>query len=229
MSGPYDRVWYAGEQFNRRTMNMLIEAERRYGGKFQYYQGSYNKGVGASAGTHDGGGAVDLWAINPQKALRALRSVGFAARVRNPSQGSWPWHIHGIALGDQQAAPLAKQQMEAYRNGRDGLAGNGPDTFWRPSPIKEWGKNVGPGHDQKKAVDWFVIKRQLAARTPTTKWAVKVLQRNLNAQGWHLITDGVAGPKTRAAFRKYRENQNLGPFNAARKLLNPNFRPVRNK
>jgi len=226
MSGPYDRLWWHGERFNRRTVNMLKAAEKRYGGPFTYYQGSYNSGVSASAGTHDGGGAVDLWVWNdPNRAVKALRNVGFAAWNRT-GRGDWTPHIHAIAIGDKQMSSGARQQVQDYYNGYDGLAGSGRDYHPRPNPIPVWGKNVGVSREPKK-VNWYVIKRQLAAKTPTHKWAVRQLQRELNKQGYHLLIDGKAGPKTRAAFKKYRENHNLGPFNAGRKLLLPNFRAVR--
>jgi len=229
MSGPYSRLWWHGELFNRRTVNMLQAAEQRYGGSFIYYQGSYSSSVSASAGTHDGGGAVDLWCSRPDDAVRALRNVGFAAWNRT-GRGDWTPHIHAIAIGDKQMSSGARAQVQDYFNGRDGLAGHGPDYHWRPNPIKVWGKNVGPGtSDEPKKVNWFVIKRQLQARTPTHKWAVRVLQRELNKQGFHLVIDGNAGPKTRSAFRKYRERHRLGPFEAARKLLLPKYRATRNK
>jgi hypothetical protein len=62
-----------------------------------------------------------------------LRRIGFAAWVRDPSQGDWPYHVHAIAIGDQDMSFAAAQQVVAYKNGRDGLAGNGPDYGPRPT------------------------------------------------------------------------------------------------
>ncbi|HZX07163.1 hypothetical protein [Kribbella sp.] len=90
---------------NRRTVAMVKAAEGLYHSKFAILQGSYNKGgVEASAGTHDGGGAVDVDVRTKSAAQRvavvkALREVGFAAWLRTPAQVNWPHHVHGILAG----------------------------------------------------------------------------------------------------------------------------------
>jgi hypothetical protein len=45
---------------DRMTAQALDKAARRLGYPLTIVQGSYHRGVGASAGTHDGGGVVDL-------------------------------------------------------------------------------------------------------------------------------------------------------------------------
>ena len=57
----------------------------------------------------------------------ALRQVGFAAWLRTPSQGSWPLHIHAIAISDTDLAAAAQKQVGAYYEGRNGLANNAAD------------------------------------------------------------------------------------------------------
>src|SRR5689334_19076486 len=96
------RVYREGVVLNQRTLNMLECAENRLGYKLHVVQGSYNAGgVSASAGTHDGGGALDVSPTDhPGKVVLALREVGFAAWHRVPSQGPWAEHIHAIAIGD---------------------------------------------------------------------------------------------------------------------------------
>lgn len=218
--GAYSRVYWNGKLFNKRTVAMLKEVERRLGYGLTYYQGSYNSSVGASAGTHDGGGAVDLWGKDPEEIIKVMRRVGFAAWVRSPSQGNWPYHIHAIAIGDKELSSGARSQVSAYYNGRDGLASNSADYHPRPSPIPVWkGKRRRP-----KPVKWSVIKRQFKIKNPVSRWAVKKLQRALNDVGYNLVVDGIAGPKTRAVFRGYRRRHKLGPYVAARKLLLPRFR-----
>lgn len=104
-------------------------------------QGSYNRGgVAASAGTHDGGGVVDmrvtgLTASQRGALLRALRQAGFAAWVRQPP--TFSWHIHAVAIGDPDLSRSAKNQVTAYFRGRDGLAGNRPDPHGGPV-VKAW-------------------------------------------------------------------------------------------
>jgi hypothetical protein len=98
-------------------------------------QGSYNKGVTQSGGTHDGGGALDISVFNMTAAqrdrvVRELRETSFAAWYRPPIPGVWGAHIHAIAIGDQEMSPQAAQQVVWYKQGLNGLwpSGGGPDT-----------------------------------------------------------------------------------------------------
>jgi hypothetical protein len=151
----YDRVNFRGYTLDQMTRQAIIDVEHKLGVTLTLFQGSYNAGkVSASAGTHDGGGAVDVKASAPGKSadqiVRAMRSVGFAAWHRLPSQGPWGEHIHAILIGNGRLSSSAENQVRAYRNGRDGLAANRPDPTWRPSPILPYvyppqftrGKNV---------------------------------------------------------------------------------------
>jgi peptidoglycan hydrolase-like protein with peptidoglycan-binding domain len=143
----YHRVVFRGGRMNVRTQVMVRRAElylKQAGvtkNTFSVTQGSYSKGVSASAGTHDGGGALDISVRGrSQKQIsamvKALRQAGFAAWARTPADGFTP-HIHAIAIGDREAAPLAKRQMQNYFAGRNGLANNGIDrnrNVGRPFP-----------------------------------------------------------------------------------------------
>ena len=87
---PGARVHRDGVAINARTRSMLAKAERDLGRRLVLAQGSYNPGGDpTSAGTHDGGGVVDI-SVQGMSArtriavTRALRQVGFAAWVRNP-------------------------------------------------------------------------------------------------------------------------------------------------
>lgn len=138
----YARTTHGGRTVNKRTDDMLHTAETISGVKFTLSQGSYNRGgVAASAGTHDGGGVVDIsvsnWSATTRKnVVQALRKAGFAAWLRTPAQG-FSYHIHACAIGDREMAQGAKNQVTAYFNGRDGLARNGADTD-APRPYPSW-------------------------------------------------------------------------------------------
>ena len=132
---PYKRTTHDGNTVNWRTKAMLLEMERRLGYELSVSQGSYNTGVSASAGTHDGGGAVDLSAFDWKNKVRAGRAVGFAMWHRPAIAGLWPEHIHGIAIGDKEMSSGAAAQVVDYRNHRDGLASHAPDNTWHPDPI----------------------------------------------------------------------------------------------
>ena len=120
-----------GKTVNKRTAAMIRAAQQRAGVNFTLTQGSYHSGTGASAGTHDGGGVVDISVHglpSVKGAVKALRQVGFAAWHRLPSQGPWAAHIHAVAISDTDMSPQAQAQAGAYFQGRDGLADNGRDT-----------------------------------------------------------------------------------------------------
>jgi peptidoglycan hydrolase-like protein with peptidoglycan-binding domain len=130
------RTSYDGHTVNQRTAAMLRAASDRLGRNCHLgiTQGSYNAGgVGASAGTHDGGGAADLdmgalCGKRTRHVVRALRVVGFAAWHRTAIPGVWGEHIHAIAISDPDLAPAAADQVWDYYTHHDGLAGNAVDT-----------------------------------------------------------------------------------------------------
>jgi peptidoglycan hydrolase-like protein with peptidoglycan-binding domain len=130
---PGARVTYRGVTVNTRTRAMLREAQDRLDRSIALTQGSYHKGVGASAGTHDGGGVVDvsvsgMSSSTRTRVVRELRTVGFAAWYRAPIPGVWGAHIHAVAVSDPELATQAQAQVGDYYLGRDGLAGHGPDN-----------------------------------------------------------------------------------------------------
>ncbi|HEU5029477.1 MAG TPA: peptidoglycan-binding domain-containing protein [Spirillospora sp.] len=141
--GPGAKVQRDGYTVNARTQAMLAEAERLLGRKLVLSQGSYNPGGDpSSAGTHDGGGVVDISVTGMSAATRtsvarALRQVGFAAWVRNPNQGDWPWHIHAAAINDTDLSSQAQHQTGDYYLGLNGLADRGADDGPR-IPIQTW-------------------------------------------------------------------------------------------
>jgi peptidoglycan hydrolase-like protein with peptidoglycan-binding domain len=131
--GPGARVPADGVVIDTRTRSMLAEAKRLLGRNVVLLQGSYNRGGDpTSAGTHDGGGVVDISVKGMNSAtrtavVRALRRVGFAAWVRSPDQADWPWHIHAAAINDTDLSSQAQHQIGDYYLGLNGLAGRGPD------------------------------------------------------------------------------------------------------
>jgi hypothetical protein len=131
--GPGARMSRDGAVINTRTRDMLAEAERLLGRRLVLDQGSYNPGGDpTSAGTHDGGGVVDISvegmsAARRTSVARALRRVGFAAWVRSPGQGDWPWHIHAAAISDTDLSSQAQHQTGDYYLGLNGLANRNPD------------------------------------------------------------------------------------------------------
>jgi SLT domain-containing protein/phage-related protein len=90
-------------------------------------QGEYSNGS-LSAGTHLGGGVVDIAAGPGDYALvSALRAAGFAAWLRTPAEG-FAYHIHAVLMNHPDLSPAARAQVASYLAGGNGLANGGPDT-----------------------------------------------------------------------------------------------------
>lgn len=133
------RTTYGGKTVNKRTAALLARAASWAGVTITLTQGSYNAGgVAASAGTHDGGGVVDInvnsWSTATRNAVvLALRKAGFAAWLRTPADG-FAYHIHANAIGDRDMSSSAKSQVVQYFNGTNGLANRARDNFERRWP-----------------------------------------------------------------------------------------------
>ena len=123
---------YSGKRVNTRTRSMLSAADAMLSWGIVLTQGSYTSSNPSSAGTHDGGGVVDVSVTNLTttqrwQTVKALRTVGFAAWLRNPSQGDWPYHIHAAAVSDPDLSQPARNQIHDYYFGRNGLANHAAD------------------------------------------------------------------------------------------------------
>lgn len=142
MASIYDKVKHNGKTVDRYTHFALLAAEARLGYKLTIVQGSYNTSVSASAGTHAGGGVIDLTAYDYARKVRVLRELGFAAWYRAPGEGPWSPHIHAILIGNGKLSSSAQSQVASYKAGRNGLSNNAVDSTWRPSPIRAFPKPV---------------------------------------------------------------------------------------
>jgi hypothetical protein len=126
---------------NRRTTVMLDLAFEKLGFKLEVIQGSYmplGEAADASDATHNGGGVIDLKTdfipadVGIRGTVLALRKIGFAAFHRTDPPFDQD-HIHAVAIGDVQMDPTAKDQVDEYFRGLDGLGNT--DTGPRPDPI----------------------------------------------------------------------------------------------
>ena len=136
--------WIPDEPIDQRTKSALKWVERKSGVKITVVQGSYQArfggGAGASAGTHDAGGVVDVMTIHLTRRqrirlIRWAKKAGFAAWYRN-----WPGNVHShwVLRGHRNLAPLAAQQVRDFDNGRTGLVGALLDRTWRPKVPRRW-------------------------------------------------------------------------------------------
>jgi hypothetical protein len=133
MPRPYAKTTYDGRTVDWLTRAALEDTARRLGYDLTLHQGSYNAGgVTASAGTHDGGGAVDLAPWDHERKVLELRRTGFMAHYRpelwRDGRRVWGAHIHAGLLGNRKASAGLRAQFAEYLDGGDGLAGDGRDT-----------------------------------------------------------------------------------------------------
>ena len=184
------RVEFEGHTLDARTRDMIVAARVGCVAPIEITQGSYNTSVSQSAGTHSGGGAVDIRAIGRsdserEEIVRMLRWVGFAAWLRTPSQGDWPYHVHAIAVGCPDLSSGARNQVTSYKNGRNGLANNGPDTFTRAYVDWTWERyaKTYPNlltEDELSAQDVKDINAYIEARLKAyIGWDAKNLEQQL--------------------------------------------------
>lgn len=212
----YRRVTYSGKRVNYRTRVMLEAAATLFGAPFSLTQGSYNPGgVAASAGTHDGGGVVDISVSSMSDSRRAfavqcLRRVGFFAWLRTPP--SFSYHIHAVACGDREMSAGAKsQQVQGFQD-RNGLANWGPDKPDDPYPkwIDKYGAHVSLDRPSERPWVWEDAPWSLTESNNSSK----VVQRALNVEyddlgGEGLLVDGVFGKKSRARYRLWQKELGL--------------------
>jgi hypothetical protein len=123
---------YGGRRTNTRTADMLRAADGMLSWSITLTQGSYTSSNPGSAGTHDGGGVVDigvnsLSTTQRWQTVKALRTVGFAAWLRTPSDG-FAYHIHACGISDPDMSRAARDQVHDHYFGRNGLANNGADN-----------------------------------------------------------------------------------------------------
>lgn len=130
---PYDLTTYGGQRVDWLTRAALESVASRLARPLVIAQGSYNAGgVAASAGTHDGGGVVDVIPRDKAREVFELRRAGFAAWYRaelwRDGVQVWGPHIHAVLIGNRKLSAGAAVQVREYLAGFDGLAGDGRDV-----------------------------------------------------------------------------------------------------
>lgn len=132
---PFDRTPTSGPGLDNKTRAALDLVERDLGYQLTIVQPSYNSSVGASGGTHAGGGVIDLAPYDHRRKVKALRDRGFAAWYRGRRPGLWGPHIHAVLIRHGRLSPQAADQVGDYLAGRNGLADHAPDPNpYRPAP-----------------------------------------------------------------------------------------------
>jgi hypothetical protein len=182
--------------------------EKKLGFELYCFQGSYNRGgVAQSGGTHDLGGAIDVSICpagsNVNKAdliVKTLRQFGWAAWHRTPAQGDWGHHIHAVDSGDRDLSEGAARQVAEYRQGFDGLAGDGSDDGPRIALVAR-------RYPPLPYVSLANVQAQAEKGGPRVLRGVRRIQRALLAHGdSDLVVDGRFGPKTKKAYAQFEKS-----------------------
>lgn len=185
MPNPYDRTTHDGKTVDWLTHMALIEAQGHLGYELTVVQGSYNAGgVSASAGTHDGGGVVDLAAFDWAAKVVALRRVGFAAWYRPARPGVWGAHVHAVLIGNRRLSPAAADQVNEYLAGYDGLAGDGLDPGPRDFVDHRFAWRTGAGRISRARANLERARALLA--TGTRGYKTRKAQRAIDMAVAHL-------------------------------------------
>lgn len=155
MSDAFEKVVFHGKTVDKKTRAFLLEMEARLGYELTIVQGSYNPGgVGASGGTHDKGGVVDLAAYDWRRKVKVGADLGAFVWHRPYIQGLWGEHIHLGIRNHGNLSDAAKRQQVDWdaRPPRNGLASHSVmnrDVDYHPMkeitfqyPVKE--EPVGP-------------------------------------------------------------------------------------
>jgi hypothetical protein len=201
---------------NLRTWAMLDVARDRlgYDEPLTILQGSYHRST-VSAGTHSGGGAVDLTPFDADRKVHALRAIGFAAWHRLPIPDVWGEHIHAVAIGDREMSPEARAQIRDYYAHRNGLADHARDPTWHPHPIpifdfRRWRREETLLQSDKQWLDrrFDALHEQLSAfRESSRDRDQRSAERDRRVLSrLRQVADELTDTATRAQVRRARED-----------------------
>ena len=154
ITSQYSRVMWRGEPMTARQRQALWNVEQfihaKYpkahpNFKFVVPQGSWQPATTYSGTSHTGAGVVDLFFDNMTDSdwfhhvLFFVRKVGKQAAF---GRGPWckmPYHLHVCDLDTHGMSSSATWQVDAWRQGDDGLVYQRNDPFpWRPPRITKW-------------------------------------------------------------------------------------------
>lgn len=202
---PYEHTTWHGKTVSQRSKYILEQIEKKLGFDLYCFQGSFSTAVSQSGNTHAQSGAVDV-SICPAGSstaeadliVKTFRQFGWAAWHRTPAQGDWGHHIHAVDSGDILLAAEAQRQVTEYRQGYDGLAGNGLDDGPRITLVARQ-------YPPLPYVSLANVQAQAEKGGPRVLRGVRRVQHALNAHGADLVVDGHFGHKTRIAYARFED------------------------
>lgn len=207
------KVVKGGEhRINKRTLAYLDQVKKIYAllggtGVITIAQGSYNKGVSQSAGTHDGGGSLDLylskntaknWAILQKACRMCMGAAWWRKPLYRNGKLVWSNHVHLEIIGDKDMALGGRKQVQDYYAELDGLASHARDKSWRPSVLFSMSYPL-PTIDHSN-----MVREARKTKGMIAMPGVKQIQSALNLKsGANLKVDGIYGKTTKAAYKRW--------------------------
>lgn len=168
-------------------------------------QGGYNNGaVPASAGTHDGGGVIDVAAslVDTAAKRKIWRRSGWAMWHRTPAEGNWPEHGHGVLIGCPHVSAGAARQVTAYKAGKNGLANGAADQGPKVAAVT-WEQALADSKVYSTSVKRLLANAKSKAPRPKSNHVIRLqrLLRHADCMSTSAIKRerGKYGPMTRQA------------------------------
>jgi hypothetical protein len=175
-------------------------------------------GAAASGGTHLGLGVLDLYlgrhAGQWQAVLAYAFEIGFFGWYRPAIAGVWKTHIHLGVRGNGKMAASLKTQEISWRNGRNGLRGNGDDFYnFRPKnartpapwPVKPAvkPKPAKPAKPPRPIFPWFNVAFVNTQGNHLTEY------RTIDARLPRIVKDIVGGSPAIIGFAEVRPEHQI--------------------
>lgn len=136
------------------------------------FQLGYRNDVGASAGTHAGGGNTDVAQFSDAQ-IDVWRLWGWTIQHRTKAQGFDMDHGHGWPLGCNHLSPGGRAQAAQWANRQNGLVSRGRiDGRW---PIDDWKTAM-----KKRLAEIDETNKQKELELPTVSEVAKALANDKN-------------------------------------------------
>jgi hypothetical protein len=212
-----DKTFRAGRRTAAHIRWTIDELEREFPeAYFHIIQPCYNDGVGASEGTHDLDGCidVDIVGMTGLQTQTFMRRKGWASWYRTAAQGFSP-HNHAASLGCPGPVGLfvdgglstvghrvASSQYEDYRLhafGLEGMHTPGSDTSWFPPDIDAtyFQEDDMPAPKDWDNEDWAAFRTNLVPSIAHAVWNF-VVRPASNIKNRPAVTEQIA----KAALKK---------------------------